>query len=178
MDAREFFDIKEENVDEITFDISKVDVNKIGEYDVTAAYKKDTFTIKVTVEDTTAPMVEMKKRYVITNDIAVCDPMQLVEGIYDASGFITEFIRFEKNGNLGIMDNTAIKVLTDTIPVPCDQEEMKTVGNEEIPTEEGIYRSVLAVTDEQGNARLEEVYIILDPTGALNEDAEVKEVKK
>lgn len=177
LNATDFFNVKEEKADGITFDISKVDINKVGEYDVTAAYKKDTFTIKVTVEDTTAPMVEMKNRYVITNDIAAYDPMQLVEGIYDASEFTTEFIRFEKTENLDVMDDTAIKALTDTIPVPCAQEELKALGSEEVPTEEGIYRTVLAVTDAVGNTQLEEVYIILDTTGALIEEVEDKTIE-
>lgn len=175
--ATDFFNIKEEKAGEIAFDTSKVDVNTVGEYDVTASYKKDSYTIKVTVEDTTAPSVELAQRFFITNDITAVDPMAIVDGIYDSSEYTVKFIRFEKSGSLDVMTDKVLGDLVNNIPIPCDQKALAELGTEEIPTEEGIYRSVLAVTDAYGNTQLEEVAVILDTTGALIEEVEDKVIE-
>lgn len=50
------------------------------------------------------------------------------------------------------MDENAVKALTDKIPVSCDKDELMAVGTEEVPTEAGIYRSVMEVKDAHGNS--------------------------
>lgn len=175
--ATDFFDIDEKKAGDVSFDTSKVDVNTVGEYTATATYREQEFPITVMVEDTTAPEVTLKQRYAFTNDITAYDPVELVDGIYDASEYTTVLTRFEKSGNLDALDDDSIRSLVNTITIPCDQEALKTLGTEEIPTEEGIYQAVLAVTDAAGNARLEEVCIILDKTGALIDDVADKTIE-
>ena len=46
-----------------------MNVNQAGIYEVTASYKNEKFSIMVTIKDTTAPKVEMKQRYMFTNNI-------------------------------------------------------------------------------------------------------------
>ena len=174
--ASDFFDASEKKAGDIVFDVSKVDVDTVGVYEAIASYGKKTYTITVKVKDTTAPSVELKNRYVITNDIAGYDMSDLAEAVYDASDFSLAFVRFERSGDLDVMDEAALKAIADTIPVPCDQEELAGIGTADVPETEGIYRSVLAATDLYGNTHLEGIYIILDKTGALIEDVADKTI--
>lgn len=170
LDAADFFNVNKSKADQITFDISKVDVDTVGEYVATATFKGKTFDIKVNVVDTTAPMVEFASRVIFTNDLENTDFTNVYEAVYEASEYTSKLIRFEYSENLQVMDETAVNDLENTIPVPCDEEELKAIGTEEIPTESGVYRSVLEIADEHGNVVLEEVYVVYDTTGALIED--------
>lgn len=164
--ATDFFSIPEEKAGDIVFDTSKVDVAKPGVYEVSAYYKKNIYPIKLTVEDTTAPEVILKERYVFTNNAAALNPVQLLEGVYDAGGYSASMIRYERIGNLAVLDAASLKELTDRILISEKEEGLAVLGSAEIPEEEGIYRAVLAVTDESGNTKLEELCLILDKTGA------------
>ena len=176
IDVTDFFDVNEEAAGNITVDTSEVDTEMVGVYTATAKYKMHTYQIQVDVQDTQAPSVEFANRYVFTNNVAEADLAGMVAGAYDASEYTLKLVRFEKSGMLNVMTESALKDLTDAIPVPCSQEELAVMGTEEIPTEEGIYRAVLSATDTYGNVCYEEVYVILDTTGARIEDVPDKEV--
>lgn len=176
LDAADFFNVNKSKADQITFDISKVDVDTVGEYVATATFKGKTFDIKVNVVDTTAPMVEFASRVIFTNDLENTDFTNVYEAVYEASEYTSKLIRFEYSENLQVMDETAVNDLENTIPVPCDEMELKAIGTEDIPTESGVYRSVLEIADEHGNVVLEEVYVVYDTTGALIEDTPDKVV--
>lgn len=175
-DAQDYFDVDEETAAEITFDASRVDVNTVGEYKATASYKSKTYMIKVNVIDTTAPMVDFACRYVFTNDVANADISSLVEGVYDASEYNAKLIRFERSGNLSVMDEKALNALVDTINTHMSDEELKAIGTADLPTEPGIYRGIVEIADVHGNAAYEEVYVILDKTGAVIEDVADKTI--
>ena len=175
--VEDFFDVKEDKQEKVKFDTSAVDVNTVGTYDVPVSYYGKDFHITVNVADTTKPMVEFKERIVFANDVANPNFAYTFEGIYDASEYTTKLIRFEHFSNLERVDDNLIDRLTDEILVPCKDEEMLALGTEEVPTEEGIYRAVLEIADIHGNARLEEVYLVLDKTGAKIEDVPDKVIK-
>lgn len=177
IDATEHFNVDEKKAAKFEFDTSAVDVNKVGTYEVAATYKNKDFTLTVNVVDTTVPMVEFASRCVFTNDLVNTDFTNALEGVYDASEYTTKFIRFEEYGNLEVMDENAVKSLTDKIPEPCIKEELEAIGTEEVPEEPGIYRSVLEIKDVHGNTRLEEVYVVYDTTGARIEDVADKTVR-
>lgn len=177
IDATAHFNVDEEKAHDFVFDISAVDINVVGEYEATATYKDQEYTLTVNVVDTTAPMVEFASRCVFTNDLVNTDITGSLEGIYDASEYTTKLIRFEYVGNLDVMDENAVKELTDKIPLPCDEDELMSIGTEEVPEEDGIYRSVLEIKDVHGNLRLEEVYVVYDTMGAKIEDVADKTVR-
>jgi len=177
IDATEHFNVDEKKAAKFEFDTSAVDVNKVGTYEVAATYKNKEFTLTVNVVDTTVPMVEFASRCVFTNDLVNTDFTNVLEGVYDASEYTTKLIRFEEYGNLEVMDENAVKSLTDKIPVPCIKEELEAIGTEDVPEEPGIYRSVLEIKDVHGNTRLEEVYVVYDTTGARIEDVADKTVR-
>lgn len=177
LQVEDFFDVKEDKQEKVKFDISAVDVNTVGIYDVPVTYYGKDFHITVNVADTTKPMVEFKERIVFANDVANPNFAYTFEGVYDASEYTTKLIRFEHFSNLERVDDNLIDRLTDEILVPCKDEEMLALGTEEVPTEEGIYRAVLEIADVHGNARLEEVYLVLDKTGAKIEDVPDKVIK-
>jgi len=177
LQVEDFFDVKEDKQEKVKFDTSAVDVNTVGTYDVPVSYYGKDFHITVNVADTTKLMVEFKERIVFANDVANPNFAYTFEGIYDASEYTTKLIRFEHFSNLERVDDNLIDRLTDEILVPCKDEEMLALGTEEVPTEEGIYRAVLEIADIHGNARLEEVYLVLDKTGAKIEDVPDKVIK-
>ncbi|MEE1079134.1 MAG: hypothetical protein UIC64_08835, partial [Agathobacter sp.] len=137
--ATEILDIKESEASNVTFDVSNVDTNTVGTYEAVATYNKKEYKIEVVVEDTTAPEVTFSQRVLFANDVTACDIEQSIEAIYEVSEYEAQFVRFEEAGELMVMDEEAIGSLTKEIPVPCDQDKMKELGTEEVPTEEGIY---------------------------------------
>ena len=166
LDATKLFDIDEETAAKVTFDTSGVDVKKVGSYELTAKYNGKTYEFKVEVVDTTAASIEFAQRYVFTNDIGKADLTSMIDIIYDASEYSLKLVRFEKSGTLSVMDEKALDTITKSIPLPCDEEQLLALGTEDVPTEQGVYRSVLEIKDAYENVRYEEVYVILDKTGA------------
>lgn len=168
--ATDILDIKESEASEVTIDTSKVDTQKVGTYEATLNYDKKEYKLEVVVEDTTAPQVTFSERMLFANDVATCDISKCVEAVYDVSEYTAEFVRFEEAGELMVVDAEAISSLTKEIPVPCDQDKMKELGTEEVPAEEGIYKAVLLFKDAYDNEVYEQVYLVLDKTGAKIEE--------
>jgi len=168
LNPEEFFYIGEnDNTEDISFDVSKVDVNKVGSYEVCATRGNKEFTITVHIVDTTDPKVEFKTRYIFTNDIKnLTDYSSMIENIEEASDYTTKVIRFEKTDNLYELGEDELKKLTSTISVNDANDKVDVLGTMEIPTDEGIYKSILAVEDNEGNVTYREIYVILDKTAA------------
>ena len=175
--VKDYFDVDDEAAAEITFDASKVNTTATGEYEATANYKGKKYTIKVTVVDTTAPKVTFAHRYVFANDAANVDFASMFESVTDASESTAKLIRFERKGNLSVMDEKALKSLTDEINTYEEVEDLKAIGTADVPTEEGIYRAVMEIADVHGNAAYEEIVLVLDKTGAKIEDTPDKVIK-
>ena len=129
---------------------------------------------ETTVTDKTAPKVTMKQRYIFTNDIAsLSDLSVLVESVEDESDYTLSLIRFEKAAVLSRMDDLALSNLLKNSDTIYEEKTALSVGSKAIPTDAGIYRSVLEIKDAGGNASYEEVYVILDKTAAsINEVAD------
>lgn len=166
--AEDFFEIEKKDAKKVLIDTSKVDLTKVGEYEATASYKKETYVITVKVEDTKKPAVEMAERVVFTNDIekANADIEEILASVSDASEYTTKLIRFEKKDVLSTMDEPSVNKLVGSIMDFATDAEALAVGTVEIPTQPGIYRSVLEVADVHGNASYREVFIVLDKTPA------------
>lgn len=128
----------------------------------TLTQEKDNSTL-----DTPVPRVKFTNRYIITNDLENPNLDNVIASVSDASEWTAKLVRFEHKGNLDVLDEKALKSLTDSIPLPSLVLEMNTLGTTDIPTEQGIYRAVLEVADAHGNKALEEVYVIYDTTGAI-----------
>lgn len=122
---------------------------------------------ETTVTDKTAPEVKMKQRYIFTNDIAaLTDFSNMLESVKDESDYTVKLIRFEKTAVLSRIDDLALSNLVKDSDKIYDEKEALAVGSKEIPTEAGIYKSVLEIRDVYENASYEEVYVILDKTAA------------
>jgi len=170
--AEDFFEIEKKDAKKVLIDTSKVDLTKVGEYEAKASYKKETYVITVKVEDTKKPAVEMAERVVFTNDIEKANAgiAEILASVTDASEYTTKLIRFEKKDVLSTMDSFAVGKLEEVVNDFSSKEDALAVGMEEIPTQPGIYRSVMEVADVHGNATYKEVYIVLDKTGATFND--------
>lgn len=171
--AKEFFKVGDDVAKKIAFDVSKVDLGKAGEYEATANYDGKEYVIKVVVKDTTVPSVQMANRYIFTNDIAnLSDLSSMVKEVKDASEYSTKLVRFEKSKELLELNDLELKNVTEGAAPFIKAEDALAVGSEEVPTEPGIYRSILEIADVHGNASYEEVFVILDTTGAAITDVE------
>lgn len=178
LDVNDYFNTTDEKKAKITFDTSKVDTDHVGEYEVTATYKKESYTITVTVEDTKAPQVMFNQRYVITNDIENFDLNTIIDEVKDNTDTTVEFAGFEKMElPIAEMNDDAIKSLTDKIVIPCDQNELSGITNVDV-TDEGIYRGVIKVTDEGKNTDYEEIVVIYDTTAPLITDVETQTIEQ
>lgn len=126
-----------------------------------------------TVTDTTAPVVTLKERYIFTNDIAALEDFSsIIETIEESSEYTTKLIRFEKEDVLCELNDLALENLVEKISLPADASKLKILGSADIPTEQGIYRSVLEIADVHGNTSYEEIFVILDTTGAVITEVE------
>ena len=180
--AKDFFNVKEEQATQFTFDVSNFDNTKVGEYEVVASFKDDNYTIKVIVEDTTMPDVVMAERFAFVNDASKVDVEALIDSIYDASEYETTVERYEEYAELTVVNENQMEQYMEDIPddaavkVESYQETLSQKGTTEVPVAEGVYKTVMAVTDAYGNVAYEPFYMVLDKTGASIEelpDAEV-----
>lgn len=150
--------------------IISIALSLFGKKDATADNTQNG-TENVTV-DADAPKVVMKQRYVFTNDITkLSDFSAMIESVSGNSEYTAKLIRFEKKDVLGLMDEVALKNVTEGADSFVTKEDALAVGSEETPTKPGIYRSVLEIVDASGNASYEEVFVILDTRGASINDA-------
>ena len=164
LEAEDFFETEKE----VTFDVSGVDVSKVGTYEAYAHLSNRKYSIEVIVADTTAPKAIFKERCIFTNDIAAMEDFSAVlENVEEASEYTVKLIRFEKEEDLCEINEKKMENLLAKLG-----EESEVAGSMEVPTTEGIYRSVLALEDAEGNVSYEEVYVILDTTGALIDEVE------
>lgn len=173
-DATDFFDVDIQKANKFSFDTSKVDLAKVGKYEVTATYNKETYLITVDVVDTTKPEVEMAERVVFTNDLEKANAgiTEIIASIKDESEYTAKLIRFEKKDVLSTMDEFAVKKLEESIMDFGTDNEALALGTQEIPTQPGIYRCTLEIADVHKNAAYREVYVILDTTPAIINDVE------
>lgn len=169
LDPADFFWVKDDEVDEITFDVSKVDLTRVGTYEVYAYRGGKEFVIQVIIEDTIAPIVTFKEKYIFTNDISkLKDFSSMFESVEESSEYTVKLIQFEKEYDLSEMDNNVLKELSRKL----QDGEMISIGTMTTPTKEGVYRSILAIEDEHGNVTHEEIFVILDTIGAQIEEVE------
>lgn len=171
LEPEDFFDVKEDLMEKITFDVSEVDLTAVGTYNAYAKLNGQEYTIQVIIEDTTAPKVEFVERSIFTNDITKLENCSsMFKEVSEASEYTTKLIRFEKEDNLCELNELEMENLLGKIALPGVEEELLSLGTTDVPTEEGIYRSVLEIKDACGNTSYEEVYVILDKTAAsINE---------
>lgn len=164
------FDIDEKEAEQFAFDLSKVDTNMVGEYDATVFYKNKEYSLNVKVVDTTAPKTKLSQRYLFTNDISAVDVAALFESIDDMSEYNITFAGFGERENLKLLDERALEELVASVSEKWNEERLQEFQVADVPIEQGLYRSLLEVADIHGNTTYEEIYVILDTTGARIED--------
>ena len=146
-EAKDFF--KGKHSGDVKIDTSKVDTDKVGEYEATATYKKHSYTITVKVEDTTAPTITAKSEDpVYTKDLTAIKPEDYVtvEDVSDTTVSITSYQKLDSlDGN----------VLGDPTT--------------ETPEEEGFYKATITATDSSDNKSEAEVTLVYDKTAPVIE---------
>lgn len=141
-EAKDFF--KGKHSGDVTIDTSKVDTDKVGEYEATATYKKHNYTIMVKVEDTTAPTITAKSEDpVYTKDVTAVNAEDYVT-VEDVSDTTVAFTGYQKMDAL------------DAEPV--------TEATATVPEEEGFYKATITATDKSGNESDTAVTLVYDKT--------------
>lgn len=146
-EAKDFF--KGKHSGDVTIDTSKVDTDKVGEYEATATYKKHNYTITVKVEDTTAPTITAKSEEpVYTKDLTAIKPEDYVT-VEDVSDTTVAFTGYQKMDALNA--------------------EPATEATAAVPEEEGFYKATITATDKSGNESEAEVILVYDKTAPVIE---------
>lgn len=161
LEAEDFFD----STDGVTFDTTDVDTSKVGEYEVTATYKKESYTITVKVEDTTAPEFELTQDSVVTNDLESLEAESFVESIEDVSDTTAE-LKFETEpeedgeyeasvvvtDEYGNSSKKSITVVLDTTAPTISGVENETVKQADVTAEPTIDFSKYSAEDSRDGA--------------------------
>ena len=141
-EAKDFF--KGKHSGDVTIDTSKVDTDKVGEYEATATYKKHNYTITVKVEDTTAPTITAKSEEpVYTKDVTAVNAEDYVT-VEDVSDTTVAFTGYQKLDSL--------------------DAEPATEATATVPEEEGFYKATITATDKSGNESDTAVTLVYDKT--------------
>ena len=141
-EAKDFF--KGKHSGDVKIDTSKVDTDKVGEYEATATYKKHNYTITVKVEDTTAPTITAKSEDpVYTKDVTAVNAEDYVT-VEDVSDTTVAFTGYQK---MDALDAEPITEVTATVP-----------------EEEGFYKATITATDKSGNESDTAVTLVYDKT--------------
>lgn len=141
-EAKDFF--KGKHSGDVTIDTSKVDTDKVGEYEATATYKKHNYTITVKVEDTTAPTITAKSEDpVYTKDVTAVNAEDYVT-VEDVSDTTVAFTGYQKMDAL--------------------DAEPATEATATVPEEEGFYKATITATDKSGNESDTAVTLVYDKT--------------
>lgn len=165
LEAQDFLDISDKKAEKVELDTSAVNVDKVGDYEVVAKYGKKEYVVKLVVEDTTAPQVEMKSHIIYTSDIGSATADESIDVVYDASKYEVTFMGYEKIAGLEVVNDEYVSGLENTI------NDLNTEGLvNEVPTEEGVYRSILKFVDKYENETLVEVHIIYDAPDPVVEE--------
>lgn len=141
-EAKDFF--KGKHSGDVKIDTSKVDTDKVGEYEATATYKKHNYTITVKVEDTTAPTITAKSdNPVYTKDITAINAEDYVT-VEDVSDTTVAFTGYQK------MDSLDAEPITEATAT--------------VPEEEGFYKATITATDASNNESDTTITLVYDKT--------------
>ncbi len=109
-------------------------------------------------EDTTAPVVKLKDEVFTISDFAELTEEFLVETVSDDSKYEMSFVGYEKIAELDVVNDEYIANLKESVGEELSVENLSA----DIPTEEGVYRSVISFIDIYKNETLVEVHIVYD----------------
>ena len=148
----EFVTLKDKkDIDKVKFDVSKVDTTTEGTYDASATFDGKTKNFKITVKDTVAPEVTVKKDIVIQtgNPLFVTS---VIDTVTELSQNVS--VKFETVPET----EEAVAESTETTETPEGKTENLTVGGVNLEanssityTEKGTYDNAVIVTDKAGN---------------------------
>lgn len=168
--VHDFVKADKEVLSQIKVDESGVDISKTGEYIVLLFYKGKEYKISVTVADTRAPKATFKNRHIFTNDIENIVIEDIFESVEEYSKYNVMFTAHEKEADLEVITDEKIKSLEESLLKESKQKALAGKSSEGNPEEEGIYRSIIKLEDKYGNAKYEEIFIILDKTPPVIEN--------
>ncbi len=97
LNAKEFFNVKEDVAKKITFDTSGIDLTQVGEYKAIAKYNGKEYTINVIVEDTTpAVIADVADQTVYVAKDKLKEQPEVDKSLYSATDNVDGYLSGEK----------------------------------------------------------------------------------
>ncbi len=173
---------------DLIVDTSALDLNRVGEYPVTVSYRREQYTVTVSVVDEKAPALKMTVESLFTNDLSGIGAQTL--GVYeDVSECVERVGNYEKGQDLAVLSEEELEGLTSGLTVrdlaeetaglleelPPETEEpscdwlLDRLVDDRPPAEEGVYRAQMAVSDVWCNASEGNWILVYDTTPPLLE---------
>lgn len=154
---------------ETKVDVSKVDITKVGSYEMTVTHEKEVETIKVKVEDTTAPTASVSESIVVG-----------VNTPYDLSTIVTDVVEYSNEYTLEVKDHTyTVPAENSTEGVESTEISTETPTNTTVVNYDtaGEYDNSVTLTDASNNKTEYPVHIVVInmPTITGTKDVTVEE---
>ena len=144
------------DINDLRFDFSKVDYNKTGTYEATLTLEEEVEKFKITVVDTIAPEVEVKK------DIKVLANNPLM-----ASSILTNITECSQNVTVEFDDYLGAEKNKTESATPIGNVNLN--GDTSIVyTAVGEYDNGITVTDENGNSSHYDIHVVVKENPAIN----------
>lgn len=144
------------DINDLRFDFSKVDYEKVGTYEATLTLEEEVEKFKITVVDTIAPEVEIKK------DIKV-----LVNNPLMASSILTNITECSQNITVEFDDYLGAEKNKTESATPIGNVNLN--GDTSIVyTAVGEYDNGITVTDENGNSSHYDIHVVVKENPAIN----------
>lgn len=135
--ASQYVSVKDADLEDVNFDFSKVNTDKVGEYQATAKLKKKTKEFMLEVKDTTAPKITLKKDIQIQAGEAL-EITDVIAKVTEKSKEVT--VKYSDQEH--VIKNEKKKI--SGVSVQAEVLQFDT---------EGTYEESLTVNDAQGNEK-------------------------
>lgn len=135
--ASQYVSVKGADLEDVNFDFSKVNTDKVGEYQATAKLKKKTKEFMLEVKDTTAPKITLKKDIQIQAGEAL-EITDVIAKVTEKSKEVT--VKYSDQEH--VIKNEKKKI--SGVSVQAEVLQFDT---------EGTYEESLTVNDAQGNEK-------------------------
>lgn len=169
-DAAEIFGVDKEEAAKYEASLETLDTTTAGTYEVKVVKGTKEYTVIYTVEDTKAPEVKMKQKYVFANDTLNVDFSSFVD-TKDASKVTEKLCKFTFIEELKVLDEDDVKAYAKDI-VDTNDTEALLERLDEVPTKDGVYNAVYVAEDAYGHKTAKEVIVIFDTLAPVIEGVE------
>jgi len=164
-DACAIFGVDEAEAEKYVPVLETLDTNTAGKYEVKVVKGTTEYTVIYTVEDTKAPEVKMKQRYIFVNNVDTAD-LSVLANVRDASDTKETLCKFEFIEVYKALGADAGKKYAKSIVDTNDVNKLLQRLDDTVGAD-GVYSAVYLVEDAYGHKTAKEVIVIYDTTAPV-----------